>query len=113
MTMKRSVVGKSPVKILAFKSSAKFRSWLEKNHAASDGIWLQFFKKDAGEESISHDEALDQALCYGWIDGQAQPHDDRSWLQKFTPRRARSGWSKLNTGRVERLIKSGQMARAG
>lgn len=98
---------------MAFKSSAQFRSWLEKNHASSDGIWLRLFKKDAAQKSINHDEALDQALCYGWIDGQAQPHDDRSWLQKFTPRRARSGWSKLNTSRVERLFKTGQMAPAG
>jgi uncharacterized protein YdeI (YjbR/CyaY-like superfamily) len=101
------------VEILAFGSSAEFRKWLEKNHSASDGIWLRFFKKSSGRNSINHAEALDQALCFGWIDGQAKPGDERSWLQKFTPRRPKSGWSKLNTTHVERLIKAGQMARAG
>jgi uncharacterized protein YdeI (YjbR/CyaY-like superfamily) len=100
-------------KILSFKSAAEFRSWLKKNHADSDGIWLRIFKKDSGEKSISYAEALDQALCYGWIDGQKQAHDAHSWLQKFTPRRPGSGWSKINTTHIERLIKSGQMAPAG
>jgi len=66
------------LKILTFKSPAVFRNWLEKNHAASDGIWLRILKKDSGEESITYGEALDQALCYGWIDGQKKAHDDRS-----------------------------------
>lgn len=101
------------MKTLTFRSSAEFRSWLEENHAASDGIWLRIFKKDSGEKSITYAEALDQALCFGWIDGQKQSHDARSWLQKFTPRRAKSGWSKVNTEHVERLIKAGQMTRAG
>jgi uncharacterized protein YdeI (YjbR/CyaY-like superfamily) len=100
-------------KILWFKSAAEFRSWLKKNHADSDGIWLRIFKKDSGEKSISYAEALDHALCYGWIDGQKQAHDAHSWLQKFTPRRPASGWSKINTAHVERLITSGQMAPAG
>jgi uncharacterized protein YdeI (YjbR/CyaY-like superfamily) len=100
-------------KILWFESAAEFRSWLKKNHADSNGIWLRIFKKDSGEKSISYAEALDQALCYGWIDGQKQAHDAHSWLQKFTPRRPGSGWSKINTTHVERLIKSGQMAPAG
>lgn len=101
------------MKILTFKSAAEFRSWLEKEHAASDGIWLRIFKKGSGEKSITHSEALDQALCYGWIDGQTQSSNERSWLQKFTPRRPKSGWSKLNTSRVERLMKAAQMTRAG
>jgi uncharacterized protein YdeI (YjbR/CyaY-like superfamily) len=101
------------LKILTFKSAAEFRSWLEKEHAASDGIWLRIFKRGSIEESVSYSEALDQALCYGWIDGQKQAYDERSWLQKFTPRRARSGWSKTNIGHVERLMKTRQMARAG
>jgi uncharacterized protein YdeI (YjbR/CyaY-like superfamily) len=101
------------LKALSFTSPTEFRKWLEENHANSDGVWLRFFKKDSGRKSINHAEALDQALCFGWIDGQANPKDERSWLQKFTPRRARSGWSKLNTAHVERLIKAGQMARAG
>ena len=98
---------------LHFKSSADFRSWLEKNNAESEGIWLRIFKKDSGEKSLSYAEALDQALCYGWIDGQAKPCDEGSWLRKFTPRRSRSGWSKINTQHVERMTKAGIMTRAG
>ena len=101
------------LKILTFKSPPAFRSWLEENHAASNGIWLRVFKKDSGEKSITYGEALDQALCYGWIDGQRKAHEDRSWLQKFTPRRPKSGWSKYNTQHAERLIKSGKMTPAG
>jgi uncharacterized protein YdeI (YjbR/CyaY-like superfamily) len=101
------------LKTLTFKSSAAFRGWLEKNHARSDRIWLRMFKKDSGRKSISHAKALDQALCYGWIDGQTKPCDARSWLQKFTPRRTKSKWSRLNTEHVERLTKTGQMTRAG
>lgn len=101
------------MRTLAFKSSISFRDWLEKNHAAAEGIWLQIYKKDSGKVSITYAEALDQALCFGWIDGQKQPNDGNSWLQKFTPRRAKSGWSKLNTQHAERLIKSGQMSHAG
>jgi len=101
------------LKTLTFRSSADFRSWLELNHAVSDGIWLRIFKKGSGEKSVTYAEALDQALCYGWIDGQKQAHDEVSWLQKFTPRRAKSGWSKVNTEHAERLIKIKQMTRAG
>jgi uncharacterized protein YdeI (YjbR/CyaY-like superfamily) len=98
---------------LKFKSPAEFRSWLRKNHVDSDGIWLRIFKKDSGEKTITYAEALDQSLCYGWIDSQKQPYDERSWLQKFTRRRPKSGWSKRNAKHVERLIKAGQMTRAG
>ena len=98
---------------LHFKTSADFRHWLEKNHTESDGIWLRIFKKDSHEKSLTYAEALDQALCYGWIDGQKKPFDKLSWLQKFTPRRPKSGWSKINTQHVERLIKAGAMTPAG
>ncbi|HEY1786546.1 MAG TPA: YdeI/OmpD-associated family protein [Verrucomicrobiae bacterium] len=101
------------MKILSFQSPLDFRNWLEKNHAASDGISLRIFKKGSGEKSITYAEALDQSLCYGWIDGQKQAHDKHSWLQKFAPRRAKSGWSKVNTQNVERLVKTGQMTPAG
>jgi uncharacterized protein YdeI (YjbR/CyaY-like superfamily) len=101
------------LKILTFKSAASFRNWLEKNHAASAGIWLRIFKRACSEESIAYPDALDQALCYGWIDGQKKAHDDRSWLQKFTPRQPQSGWSKNNTQHAERLIKAGEMSSAG
>lgn len=98
---------------LQFKSSLDFRRWLEKNHAAADGLWLRIFKKEAGEKSLTYAEALDQALCYGWIDGQKKAADAHSWLQKFTPRRPRSAWSKLNTRHVERLTQAGAMTPAG
>ncbi len=102
-----------PMPIQRFASPAKFRRWLEKNHAKSDGLWLQFFKKHSGETSLTRAEALDLALCYGWIDSQAKPLDELSWIQKFTPRRLKSGWSKINTQHVERLTKAGAITTSG
>lgn len=99
--------------IKSFKSTKQWKEWLEKNHSKSDGIWLQLFKKDSGQKTITHAEALDEALCYGWIDGQVNSHDKKSWLQKFTPRRSKSIWSKKNTENVERLIQAGRMHKAG
>jgi uncharacterized protein YdeI (YjbR/CyaY-like superfamily) len=98
---------------LSFASPRAFRAWLTKNHKRSEGIWLRIYKRDSGVATVTYAEALDQALCYGWIDGQKQPHDAQSWLQKFTPRRPNSGWSKNNTGHAERLIMSGEMTAAG
>lgn len=86
---------------------------MRQNHERCDGIWLRIYKKGVKVTSVSYEEALDQALCFGWIDGQKNPYDKNSWLQKFTPRRHRSGWSKKNTEHVARLIKSGAMAPAG
>jgi len=100
-------------KPLPFKSSLDFRRWLKKNHTASDGIWLRFFRKNSGVKTVTYAEALDQALCYGWIDGQAKPWDEQSWIQKFTPRRPKSNWSKRNTQHAERLIKTGAMTPHG
>ncbi len=99
--------------ILGFRSSLQFRRWLATNHRKSEGIWLRIFKKDSGEPSITYAEALVEALCYGWIDGQKQRHDDTSWLQRFTPRRPKSGWSRINTQHAERLMEAGQMMPAG
>jgi uncharacterized protein YdeI (YjbR/CyaY-like superfamily) len=98
---------------LSFKSSRAFRSWLSKHHAKSDGFWMRIFKKTSGEKTITYNEAVDQALCFGWIDGQKKPFDEISWLQKFTPRRPRSPWSKINTERVARLIDAGEMTEHG
>ncbi len=97
----------------AFKSAQDFRAWLEKNHAQAEGIWLRIYKKSSTEPSISYPEALVQALCFGWIDGQKKTYDHQSWVQKFTPRRPKGGWSKINTRHAERLIKSGEMSLAG
>ncbi len=96
-----------------FKSSRVFRTWLAKNHGRPDGIWLRIYKKAAGVATVTYAEALDHALCFGWIDGQKQPYDAQSWLQKFTPRRPRSGWSKINTRHAERLMNAGAMTPAG
>ncbi len=98
---------------LHFETAMDFRYWLEINHLNSEGVWLHIFKKDSHEKSVTYAEALDQALCYGWIDGQKKSFDQLSWLQKFTPRRPKSGWSKINTQHVERLIKAGEMTPAG
>jgi len=99
--------------VIAFQSQNKWRSWLSKKHSLADGIWLRLYKKDSGIKSINHDEALDEALCYGWIDGQAKSLDEESYLQKFTPRRKRSLWSKRNREKVEQLIKDGKMHSSG
>jgi uncharacterized protein YdeI (YjbR/CyaY-like superfamily) len=99
--------------ILPFANKKKWIAWLAKQHDGSKGIWLQLAKKDSGIPSITYEEAVDVALCYGWIDGQKKGYDDKYWLQKFTPRGPKSIWSKINTERVERLIASGEMQPAG
>lgn len=104
---------KSELPVRSFASAAAFEAWLEKNHARSQGLWLRFFKKAASGKSLSHKEALDVALCYGWIDGQLKKFDDTSYLHKFTPRGAKSVWSKMNCQHVERLTKEGWMRPAG
>ena len=100
-----------PIKL--FKTPAAWEKWLESNHAKSAGIWMQIAKKASGLSSATYQEALDVALCYGWIDGQKRPFDERTWLQRFTPRGPRSIWSKINTGKADALIKSGRMRAAG
>jgi uncharacterized protein YdeI (YjbR/CyaY-like superfamily) len=101
------------IPILEFKTARTFEAWLKKNHDSSIGLWLKIFKKDSGKRTVSYAEALDVALCYGWIDGQKNAHDEQAWLQKFCPRGAKSSWSKINTGHVERLIHEGRMHPAG
>ena len=99
--------------IMSFETDAAWDSWLDANGSTSSGIWLRIAKKDAGERSVTYDEALETALCHGWIDGLKHPHDALSWLQKFTPRGPKSRWSKRNTEKVERLIKERRMKPAG
>ncbi|HSL44573.1 MAG TPA: YdeI/OmpD-associated family protein [Anaerolineales bacterium] len=98
---------------LPFAGKKKWADWLAKQHDTSAGIWLKFAKKDSGIASVTYDEAVEVALCYGWIDGQKKSLDDQYWLQKFTPRGPKSIWSKINTEKVERLIASGEMKPAG
>lgn len=99
--------------IIPFESEAAWEGWLEQNHASSPGLWLKIAKKGSGHVSVDYAGALDVALCFGWIDGQKNKFDDEYWLQKFTPRRARSKWSKINREKVERLIAEGRMREAG
>ena len=101
------------LQIISFESPSKWAEWLEVNPTEPSGVWLRFFKKNSGILSITYAEALDEALCYGWIDGQVKKYDEKSWLQKFTPRRAKSLWSKINTQHVERLVNAGKMKAAG
>ena len=99
--------------IFPFASRDAWEAWLEEHHAASDGLWLKIAKKGSGIESVSYAEALEAALCYGWIDGQKASFDDSYWLQRFTPRRARSKWSKVNRRKATELIERGEMKPAG
>ena len=99
--------------VRSFASEAAFEKWLQTNHTHSPGLWLRFFRKSATRKALAHKGALDVALCYGWIDGQLKKFDDRSYLHKFTPRGARSVWSRSNRKHVERLTKESRMRPAG
>jgi uncharacterized protein YdeI (YjbR/CyaY-like superfamily) len=103
---------KDGLAILPFASTGDFERWLERN-ADSPGCWLKIAKKASGIESITYDEAVEVALCFGWIDGQMRSYDDHWFVQRFTHRRARSIWSKINTRRAEALISAGRMRPAG
>jgi uncharacterized protein YdeI (YjbR/CyaY-like superfamily) len=106
-------MSKTDLPIISFNSPKAWASWLDKNHAKSNGIWLRLFKKDSGVASVTYAEALDEALCYGWIDGQLDKYDEKSWRRKFTPRRPQSVWSRRNIEHVNRLIDAGKMKPAG
>lgn len=99
--------------ILAFRTAAEFSRWLKKNHHEHPGLWLRLYKKASDTPTVTYAEALDEALCYGWIDGQKKSYDAESWLQRFTRRSPRSGWSKINTGHIERLGREGRLQPAG
>jgi uncharacterized protein YdeI (YjbR/CyaY-like superfamily) len=106
-------VGKAQQPVLFFDTPAKLEAWIDEHGEDSDGIWLKFAKKDSGIESVVYAEAVEIALSYGWIDGQAKGHDDHHYLQRFTPRRPRSKWSKINREKAERLMAEGRMRPAG
>jgi len=99
--------------IIPFVSEAEFTQWMVQNHDKENGIWLRFYKKNSGVATVVYSEALDVALCFGWIDGQVKKFDDISYIQKFTPRRAKSMWSKRNREHVARLEKEGRMQPGG
>jgi uncharacterized protein YdeI (YjbR/CyaY-like superfamily) len=96
-----------------FKSAGDFRAWLEKHHATERELWVGFYKKASGKTGLTYLEAVDQALCFGWIDGIKKRVDDDSFMHRFTPRTKTSSWSLVNTKRVTALIKLGLMAKAG
>lgn len=104
---------KDNVPVVPFATQALWEQWLAQHHAAAHGIWIQFFKKASGMATVTYAEALDVALCYGWIDGQLKPMDAVSYKQYFTPRRPRSIWSKRNVAHVARLMAEGRMQPAG
>jgi len=99
--------------IMAFESVKAFEQWLEEAHQEHQGIWLRIYKKGSKTPTITYAEAVEVGLCFGWIDGQKNKHDDESWVQKFTKRGPKSVWSKVNVGHIERLTKEGRMRPAG
>ncbi|MGW1271994.1 YdeI/OmpD-associated family protein [Streptomyces sp. NPDC002491] len=101
------------LEIVAFESAEAFQEWLGENHAVSPGIWLKLRKKGPGITALDYSQALDVALCYGWIDGQKAKFDDEWWLQRFTPRKPSSKWSKANRDKVAALVEQGRMRPAG
>lgn len=103
----------NPKRIRSFASAAAFEKWLSANHAREPELWLKIHKKDSGLASVNAAEALDVALCWGWIDGLRKAFDERSFLQRYTPRRPKSVWSQINREHVARLTKAGRMTLHG
>jgi uncharacterized protein YdeI (YjbR/CyaY-like superfamily) len=99
--------------VLLFATPAELEAWLEENHAQPDGFWLKVAKKGSGERSVSYAEALELALCFGWIDSQKRGHDEKFFLQRFTPRRPRGRWSRINREKAEALLAAGAVRPAG
>ncbi|HEY7257274.1 MAG TPA: YdeI/OmpD-associated family protein [Solirubrobacterales bacterium] len=99
--------------VILFSSAAELEVWLEREHDRSPGIWLKIAKRGSGIDSVSYADAVELGLCFGWIDGQGRRLDERHYLQRFTPRRAQSRWSRLNRDRVEELAAAGRMRPAG
>jgi uncharacterized protein YdeI (YjbR/CyaY-like superfamily) len=102
-----------PLPVMTFESTDAWDTWLAAHHTDSPGLWLKIAKKGAAGRTVSYSDALDVALCHGWIDGQKGRHDDDYWLQRFTPRKPGGNWSKINTERAVALIASGRMRPAG
>jgi uncharacterized protein YdeI (YjbR/CyaY-like superfamily) len=110
---KKTKSSKADLPVIPFATANMWEQWLEQNHEISDGIWLQFFKKGSGIASVTYAEALDVALCYGWIDAQLKSIDELSYKQHFTPRRPKSIWSKRNIEHIARLTEERRMKPAG
>ncbi len=101
------------MKPIFFSTPDDFRTWLKKNADNKTEIWVGFYKKNSGKSGMNYDQALDEALCFGWIDGLVKRYNEEAYMQRFTPRRPKSVWSKINTGHIERLIKEGKMTPLG
>ena len=101
------------MKTVYAKDRREWRTWLEKNHAKCDEIWLVYYKKDSGKPRVPYEDAVEEALCFGWIDGKIKKIDEACFAQRFTPRRPRSSWNDTNIQRAERLIAEGKMMPAG
>ena len=102
-----------PSQVRAFKSQKEFETWLDKNHPRIEGVWIRFARKASGIKSVTHPEALETALCYGWIDALRLPESDTTYLQRFLPRRPKSLWSKINRAKAVALIETGRMRPPG
>jgi uncharacterized protein YdeI (YjbR/CyaY-like superfamily) len=103
----------APIPVRAFKAQQDFEEWLEKNHHRPEGVWIRFARKSSGIKSVSHPEALESALCFGWIDALRRPETDTTYLQRFVPRRPKSLWSQINRAKALSLIESGRMRPSG
>jgi len=104
---------KPDLQTLSFIDRQEFENWLEQNNTVTSGIWIRIFKKDSGQISMNYNEALNVALCYGWIDGQVKKYDENSYIQKFTPRRSKSMWSKRNIDLFNKLEEEGKVKPSG
>ena len=104
---------KTDLQTLSFVTQQEFENWLEQYNTLTSGIWVRFFKKESKQPTISYNQALDVALCYGWIDGQVKKYDENSYIQKFTPRRSKSMWSKRNIDLFIRLEEEGKVKPSG
>ena len=103
----------NPKKIKSFRTEAAFETWLAANHARETELWLKIHKKGSGLPTVTCAQALDVSLCWGWIDGIRKSFDDRSFLQRYTPRRAKSVWSQINRGHIARLTTAGRITSHG
>jgi uncharacterized protein YdeI (YjbR/CyaY-like superfamily) len=113
VTAKSATSAPAKAEIRAFKDSKAWEAWLRKNHRTSSGLWLRLAKKGSGKPSVTHGQALEVALCYGWIDAQARGESEGAWLQRFMPRARKSIWSKINREKALALIAGGRMKPAG
>ncbi len=112
-TSNQSIEMPAELPVFEFPRQKDWQDWLNKNHETMAGIWLRIAKKSSSGRSVTYQEALETALCYGWIDGQKRPDSEHWWLQKFTPRGKKSIWSKINRNKALALIESGKMQSAG